>query len=178
MSRVGPGVMASLVVVVALAGCAPSTSPALVFRTPQALVACAQPPADLQARLWISGSRAPCFLDVDLDAGTTSGACETAPGIERRFTLDWFVDVAGREVVLAQAQKDVDLAGEQETVSLDFVNDDVVVAGCFDMSVDSFNGSEVVDIDGVDRPVCDLDEDGADNLTEVCAGDDPLGGAG
>jgi hypothetical protein len=165
-----------VVVVVVAGGCAPSSSPSLVFRTPQALVACAQPPEQLQARLWISGSSDPCLLAVDVAASTTSGECETAPGIVRRFTLDWFVDVAGREVVLAQAQQDVDLAGEQASIDLVFADDDVKVAGCLDMSVDSFSGSEVVDVDGADRPVCDLDEDGTDNLSEVCSGDDPIGG--
>ncbi len=160
-----------------IAGCGPrSTPPTLVFPTPQALSSCAQPPADLQARLWISGSRDPCFLEVDVDAGTTAGECETAPGIERRFTLDWFVDVGGREIVLAQAQQDVDLSGEQDDVALSFADDDVVVEDCLDMSVDSFEGSEVVDVDGAERPVCDLDDDGTDNLVELCAGSDPLGG--
>lgn len=159
------------------AGCGPApSSPSLVFRNPQALAACAQPPDELLARLWISGSNVPCFLDVDVAAGTTSGECEAAPGIERRFTLDWYVDVAGLEVVLAQAQQDVDLAGKQGGITLAFVDDDVSVVACLDMSVDSFEGSPVVDVDGADRPVCDLDDDGADNLAEVCNGDDPFGG--
>ena len=162
--------MCFVVVVVGLvASCSPA-SPAMVFRNPQALTACAQKPANLQARLWISGSDAPCFLDVDVDAGTTSGACETAPGIKRRFTLDWFIDVAGRDVVLAQAQTEVDLEGATEDVALDFKDDDVSAVACFDMSVDSFDGADSVDVEGRAVPVCDLDDDGVSNVDEVCAG--------
>jgi hypothetical protein len=170
------------VVVVALlsslASCAPSSAPSTVaFANPRALTDCANVPADLQARLWISGSDEPCFLDVDVDAGTTSGDCTTAPGIERRFTVDWFVDVGGREVLLAQAQKDLDLSRQAERdVTLAGADDDVVTDGCQDMSVDSFEGSDTVDVDGEDVPVCDLDGDGSANIVEVCAGDDPLGG--
>ena len=160
-----------------VSACGPSSSsPSLQFRTPQALIACAAPPADLQARLWVSGSAEFCPLDVDLEAGTTTGSCEATPGIVRRFTLDWFIDVGGREIVLAQAQRDVDLAGQQQAVELQFAPADVDNVECFDMSVNSFEGSPVVDVDGVDQAVCDLDADGADNLTELCGGQDPLGG--
>ncbi len=175
-----------------LAGCGPSPASSsassseaggtLRFATPQALSACAEPPADLQARLWISGTSAPCSLDVDVAGGTTSGGCEVIPGIERRFTLDWFVDVGvdgGREIVLAQAQKDVDLAGvNDDEITLAIEDDDIDTADCLDMSADQFNGAASVDVDGVARPVCDLDADGDDNLAELCAGGDPLGGAG
>lgn len=167
----------AVLLAVLLAACAPAASPSTMsLRTPRALTSCAQPPAELQARLWISGSDVPCFLDVDVDKGTTTGACEAAPGIERRFTLDWFIDVGGREVVLAQAQQDIDLSGQQDDVSLSVKDDDVVVDGCKDMSVDSFNGNDTVDVDGEDVPVCDLDGDGDANIVEVCAGGDPLGG--
>ena len=164
----------------ALAACGPSSSPAtLRFENPQALTDCAAPPQDLQARLWISGTRDPCFLDVDVAAGTTSGACETAPGVKRRFTLDWFVDEGGREVVLAQARKELDLTQQEDAaVTLAIGADDVVTDGCRDMSVDSFDGTDTVDVDGRAVPVCDLDDDGVANVAEVCAGADPFGGNG
>lgn len=176
--RVVAGLLLLLTVMLSVGiACGPAPSSTLRFRTPQALSACAQPPADVQARLWISGSAAPCPLEVDVDEGTTSGACDAAPGIERRFTVDWFLDVGGREIVLAQSQQDVDLsAGSDVTLALS--DEDVVVADCKDMSVDSFAGAESVDVDGVQRPVCDLDADGDDNLAEVCSGGEPLGGAG
>ncbi len=148
------------------------------FQTPRALTACAAPPANLQARLWISGTGVPCPLDVDVDAGTTSGSCETAPGIERRFTLDWFIDEGGREIVLAQAQQDVDLGAQADAaITLSVKDEDIVVDGCLDMSKDAFTGSDTVDVDGEAVPVCDLDGDGSANIVEVCDGSDPFGGA-
>ena len=164
-----------LAVLALAAACGQSPSPTMVFPTPQMLVDCAQPPP-LQARLWISGSADPCLLAVDVAASIATGSCETAPGIVRRFTLDWFVDVRGREVLLAQAQKEVDLRNQQESLTLTYAAEDIVVTGCLDMSVDSFNGAELVDVDGVLRPVCDLDDDGVDYLGEACAGNDPSGG--
>lgn len=163
------------VLLLGLAACEASTSPAtLTLPLPQALVACAAVPDDLQARLWISGTSDPCFLDVDVAAGTTSGACPIAPGIERRVTLDWFVDVAGRAIVLAQAQGEVDLEGATTDVTFTVADDDIVTTGCKDMSKDSFAGSDTVDVDGADVPVCDLDNDGVVNVDEVCAGDPAL----
>jgi hypothetical protein len=162
--------------VAGLGACSPSpSSPStLTLPLPQALVACAAVPDDLQARLWISGTSDPCFLDVDVAAGTTSGACPIAPGIERRVTLDWFIDVAGRAIVLAQAQGEVDLAGATDDVTFTVADDDIVTAGCKDMSQDSFAGSDDVDVDGAAVPVCDLDDDGVSNVDEVCAGDAAL----
>jgi hypothetical protein len=149
----------------------------VVLALPQALSGCAQA-SQVQARLWISGLDAPCFLAVDVDAGTTSGECKTPPGLKRHVTLDWFVDVGGREIVLAQASDDVDLTqAAAAEVSLSFDDGDVTTTACRDMSVDKLRGSETVDVDGVARPVCDLDDDGVANLDEFCAGGDPLGGA-
>lgn len=174
MKRFGP--LLSLALTAACADSAPSSS-TLTFAVPRALtVDCAQPPA-LQARLWISGSSDPCFLEVDLDAGTTTGDCEVVPGIERRFTVDWFIDDAGREVVLAQAQKELDLGGATEAkFVLSIAEDDIVNSGCKDMSVDSFAGADTVTVDGRAVPVCDLDADDEANIVEVCGGGDPFGG--
>jgi len=167
----------ALLAAVVLSGCADDPAPTTMsVAVPQALVDCAQPPADtdLRARLWVSGTDAPCPLTI-LASGV-SGDCVVVPGIERIFTLDWFVVVDGVDVVLAQARKSLDLGGEVEAnVALVFADDDYVVAGCRDMSVDSLDGAGSVDVDGVARPVCDLDDDGTANLDEVCAGGDPLG---
>ena len=161
---------------------APEAAP-LVAALPDALtVDCAQRP-DLQARLWVSGYDEPCALDVDLDENTTTGACDATAGATRRFTLDWYVERAVPAgdvvVVLAQAQKDVAVSGGQ--ASLSFATGDVRVTACEDMAVDSYEGATTVDVDGVARPVCDLDGScGADeaaacaNVGEVCAGEDPL----
>ena len=93
-----------------------------------------------------------------------------------QFKKATILDVRGREVLLAQAQKEVDLRDQQESLTLTYAAEDIVVTGCLDMSVDSFNGAELVDVDGVLRPVCDLDDDGVDNLGEACSGNDPSGG--
>jgi len=169
--------LCALAAVFAVGGCAGNddVAPSLVFGTPQALISCAAIPDDdtLQARLWISGTESPCFLDV---AGGASGDCSTTPGIERAFTLDWFVDIGGRDIVLVQARKLVDLSDpESDTVDLAFADDDYITDDCKDMSRDSFVGVDTVDVDGVDRPVCDLDDDAVSNVDEVCAGDDPTG---
>ncbi len=151
-------------------------APTLVLGQPQALVSCETPPDDLQARLWISGNEAPCFLDVDDGDGAVSGDCSTNAGIERAFTLDWFIDRAGRDIVLVQARQLKDLsAPDSDTVTISFADDDYISADCKDMSNDSFAGEDTVDVDGVARPVCDLDADDVDNVVEVCAGDDPTG---
>jgi len=166
---------AALLLVVVIAACSdgPVVGAAPLPR-PQALVDCAQAPDDLQARLWVSGSDEPCFLVVD-DAGA-AGRCAVAPGIERRVTLDWFIDRGGQDVVLAQAQRELDLTGAQADESVAFVDADYATDACKDMSADSFAGADTVVIDGQDRPVCDLDDDAASNVSEVCIGADPLGG--
>jgi hypothetical protein len=169
------------------AACAPEGDVgAVAFAVPRALLDCASPPADLKARMWISGSAQPCALDVDLEAGTTSGACDATPGRERRLTIDWFVAAdGGVDLLLAQARGDVDLTNTDEATA-DFAvkDDDVQVAGCLDMSADSFEGSPTVIIRGVAVPPCDVDASCDDpddpaspactNLGEVCAGADPF----
>lgn len=169
------------------AGCGAPAPDAVALPLPRALtVDCAAPPEDMQAALWVSGQDAPCPLDVDLSAGTAGGACAVTPGRVRRLTLDYFVErpvVGGTlRIVLAQAQREIDLAApEAQEVEARFSEEDVRVTGCLDMSADSFEGRALVRFDGADRPVCDLDAScGGDeqpacaNLGEVCAGGDPL----
>ena len=169
----------SVLVVFVSAGCgeADTSLAGVSIAVPQALVDCAQPPADtaLRARLWISGTAAPCPLTILADG--VSGNCDVVAGIERTFTLDWFtVDSSGVDVVLAQARTTLDLTGEIEaSQKLVFADDDYVIDECLDMSADSSAGRDVVVVDGSDRAVCDLDNDGDANLVEVCAGRDPLG---
>ena len=148
---------------------------AVQLPTPQALLACENAPDDdaLQARLWISGDAGPCFLDVT--AAETTGRCTVRPGIERVFTVDWFTDVGGTEVILAQAQKTIDLAGATDDVALVIADDDIDDVACLDMRFNQVEGSATVDFNGAARPVCDLDDDGESNLFEVCAGGDPTG---
>ena len=43
---------------------------------------CHDAPA-IDARLWVSGSSEACPLEVDVEAGTTSGTCDVTPGVER-----------------------------------------------------------------------------------------------
>jgi hypothetical protein len=146
----------------------------LVVATPQGLVDCASPPGgDLQARLWVSGHSAPCALEIDGD--TATGDCVVTPGLERRVTIDWFIDRGGVVILLAQASRDVDLTRATADVDLSFSDNDYVTTGCLDMSVDSFAGSPTVEVFNVQQPVCDLDDDGESNVVEVCAGTDPLG---
>lgn len=150
---------------------------AMAIAVPRALVDCAQPPADtaLRARLWISGTVEPCALTI-LAAGV-SGDCVVVPGIQRVFTLDWYIaDDSGVDVVLAQARLTRDLRGDvEQQQALAFADADYVSADCRDMSVNSLDGAATVDVDGAPRPVCDLDDDDDTNLAEVCAGRDPLG---
>jgi hypothetical protein len=166
-----------------------TTSPDLVFATPRALtVDCANPPADLEAELFVSGSRDPCPLTVDLAAGTTSGSCETTPGIVRTAVINWFVMRtsplgATTRVVLAEAEKQVDLREEPEDdVALTYTDEDIIVRGCRDRTDDVIEGSLTQSVDGAVREVCDLDDDCANetdtacsNLGELCALADPLG---
>ena len=167
-----------LVMSLFVSACADDVAPTtLQIALPLALVDCAQPPAagELKARLWTSGFNAPCPLQINDDG--VSGDCVVTAGIERIFTLDWFVvDAVGTTVVLAQARRTVDLAGATEaTLKLEFTDADYVVDDCLDMSSDSFAGSATLEIDGTARPVCDLDDDGSTNVVEICAGRDPLG---
>jgi hypothetical protein len=147
-------------------------SPAL----PQGLVDCAAPPASdvLQARLWVSGLDAPCPLVVD-DSGV-SGSCTIPPGIARTLSIDWFVDVGGTTIVLAQADRIVDFTSATEAEqALAFAANDYRTTDCRDLSTARPTGAETMLIDGTARPVCDLDDDGVDNLSQLCAGRDPLG---
>jgi hypothetical protein len=178
MSRVGSasGYTAFIVSLVVMSACgpAPALDGGLSVSTPLALIDCASPPgAALQARLWVSGHEAPCALDVDDDGA--SGDCVVTPGIERRVTIDWFVDRGGIVIVLAQASIDVDLTRTDAEVDVSFSDRDYVTEECLDMSVDSFAGSPTVDVFNTPQPVCDLDGDGESNVVEICAGRDPLG---
>lgn len=146
----------------------------LMVARPQALVDCASPPGDtLQARLWVSGHGAPCALSVDGD--TATGDCVVTPGLERRVTIDWFIDQGGVVILLAQASRVVDLTRATADVGLSFTDTDYVSADCLDMSEDSFAGSPTIEVFNGQRRVCDLDDDGATNVVEICAGTDPLG---
>jgi hypothetical protein len=162
-------------VALGMSACGPAAvASSLVVAIPQALVDCASPPgAALQARLWVSGHDAPCALDVDGDVA--SGNCAVTPGIERRVTIDWFVDRGGVVIVLAQAHRDVDLVGAADDVVVTFSDADYTTEACLDMSVDAFAGSPTVEVFGVPRAVCDLDGDDESNIVELCAGRDPLG---
>lgn len=163
---------------VLLAGCGDDDSVSLGMPAlPQQLVACASPPADdvLQARLWVSGSQAPCPLVVD-ETGVT-GTCTVAPGIARTLSIDWFIDVGGTTIVLAQADRVVDLTSTTEAEqALAFAADDYRTTACRDYTTARPDGADTVVVDGTARPVCDLDNDGVDNLTQLCGGRDPLGG--
>ena len=178
MSRLGAGpcVAAGIVALLTTSACGPALTldAGLTVSTPRALIDCATPPgAALQARLWVSGHDAPCALDVD-DNGA-SGDCVVTPGIERRVTIDWFIDRGGTVIVLAQASLDVDLTRADVEVDVSFSDRDYVTEGCLDMSVDSFVGSPTVEVFSTPQPVCDLDGDGESNVAETCAGRDPLG---
>jgi hypothetical protein len=143
---------------------------------PQQLVDCAAPPASdvLQARLWVSGLDEPCPLVVD-DTGV-SGTCTIPPGIARTLSIDWFVDVGGTTIVLAQADRVVDFTSTTEAeTALAFAADDYRTSACRDFSTARPTGADTVVVDGSARPVCDLDDDGTDNLSQLCAGRDPLG---
>ena len=182
--------LAASLAALVVAGCgAPERAHAdLVFSTPRALtVDCANPPADLAAELYVSGSRDPCPLEVDVAAGTTSGTCETTPGLVRTVVLVWFVTRpsplgTATRVVLAEAIDQVDLREEPEDdVTVSFTDDDIVVRGCRDRTDDVIDGSLTQTVDGNAREVCDLDDDCANdtdaacsNLADLCAGGDPI----
>lgn len=143
---------------------------------PQQLVDCATPPTSdvLQARLWVSGLAAPCPLVVD-DTGV-SGTCTIPPGIARTLSIDWFIDVGGTTIVLAQADRVVDFTSTTDAeTALAFAADDYRTSDCRDFSTARPDGVDTVVVDGTARPVCDLDDDGTDNLSQLCAGRDPLG---
>lgn len=146
-------------------------------------IECASPPADLEAVAWVSGSREPTPLEVDVAAGTTTGTLRVTTGAERRIVVDWFVEREGARVLLGQAADTLDLTEpEAETVILEISPSEVQVSDCVDVTSDvSRVGSPTTAFDGEQRPPCDLDEScqGADeaacsNLGELCAGGDPL----
>ena len=171
-------VLASAGACCALGACgAADDATAVSLSTPRAL-ACANAPA-LQARLWVSGTSAPCALDVA--GAATSGTCTTAPGRKRTLTLDWFVDEAGVTLLLAQARGTLDLTvADKATADFNVADTDVVTAGCRDMTNDQVEGNLTIKVAGVDVPPCDVDNscaggDGAcTNLGEVCAQTNPF----
>lgn len=146
-------------------------------------IACAAPPTDLQAMAWVSGTREPTPLAVDLAANTTSGTVRVTTGAERRIVIDWFVERQGTRVLLAQATKTLDLTRpETETFVLDLSPSDVKVDTCMDVQGDLTRvGSPTMLFEGEPRPACDLDgscgqapDASCSNLGELCAGRDPL----
>ena len=173
-----------------LVGCGPPPGSAQVFSfaTPRALtVECANPPADLDAELWISGNREACPMTVDQVAGTTTGSCEVAPGRVRTATLDWFVGRPSPQresvrVLLAQAQQEIDVTDpDGGTVTLRVNDEDIVIEDCLDVRDDPAAGVDTVRLGEQLVPVCDLDRSCAQdaapactNIGEVCAGTDPF----
>ena len=167
-----------------LAACGGEVQPGVVsLPLPQALqVSCATAPVDLSAQLWVSGRDAPCTLSVDQVAGTTSGQCDVAAGRERTLTVDWYVERDGTRVLLAQARQTIDLAGATDAEqNVNIAEGDITVTDCLDVRDDKVDGVDTQRFDGVDVPVCDLDDScggalAADcsNLGELCAGEDPL----
>lgn len=176
----------ALAVVALVAACAPvegetPTFATLTFATPRALLTCEQAPDDLAARLWVSGSDSPCELAVDVDVGSTSGTCDTRPGVVRTLTLDWFAQRNGIDLVLAQARGTIDLtASDAAEAEFAVADEDIVTADCVDATFDQVDGAPTILVNGADVPVCDVDEScgGADgscsNLGEVCAATDPF----
>jgi len=161
--------------------CAPPAEVNTVaMATPDAL-GCDSIPTDIQARLWVSGSKVPCELVLNIDAGTTTGSCDAAPGRVRTLTLDWFLPSdRGVDVLLAQATGEVNLEQAQNAEE-PFAPSALVTSDCRDMHDDQVVGSSTVTLDGVEVPPCDLDkscagvDDGAcSNLSELCAGGDPF----
>lgn len=146
-------------------------------------IECAAAPDDLEAVAWVSGTREPTPLAVDVDADSTSGSLRVTTGAERRIVIDWFVERAGTRVLLAQAVETLDLTRpEAETLVLEVSPSDVEVAACNDVRDDLARvGSATTTFEGGERPACDLDAScGASvdvscaNLGELCAGQDPL----
>ncbi|MCC7072041.1 MAG: hypothetical protein IT383_12000 [Deltaproteobacteria bacterium] len=169
----------------AAAACAaePST---IVLENPQALsVDCATAPADLAARVWVSGYDEPVALSYDPASNTTSGSVDIASGTVRMLTIDWYRPMGrsdGVELVLAQARGELALVGGVQPTA-EFAIDSAAIAdtSCLDMRFDSFDGAGTVDLDGAIVPLCDLDDScsGGDpatctNLIETCSGGDPL----
>ena len=156
----------------------------LSITTPRALLACAVVPADLQARMWISGSKVPCGLQVDVEAGTTTGSCDTRPGLVRTLTLDWFVPRADIDLLLAQARVDVDLTqAAQAEAQVVIADEDIVTSGCLDATLDQLDGAPTIFVAGAEVPVCDVDNScetasgPCGNLEELCAASDPFDAA-
>lgn len=177
---------ASMLVPLALAACAASEPAVLDVGNPRALtVDCASPPADLAARLWVSGYEGAFALSYDTATHTTTGTVDVAPGVVRKLTIDWFVPLGrgdGLDLVLAQAQGELNLVdGVQPTAEYAVSAEAISDGACLDMRFDTFAGAATVDLDGVTVPLCDLDDScsGGDpasctNLIETCSGSDPL----
>ena len=177
---------AAVLVLLALAACAATEPATVMLENPAALtVDCASPPADLAARVWVSGYDGPFALSYDGAANTTTGTVDIAPGLVRTLTIDWFVPLGrddGLDLVLAQAQGELALVENvQPTAEYAIPADAISDGSCLDMRFDSFAGAAAVDLDGVTVPLCDLDDScsGGDpaactNLIETCAGSDPL----
>lgn len=174
------------VCLLAASACGGAEPATLTLDNPQALtIDCPSRPAELSARLWVSGYDEPFELVFDAGAGTTTGTAEIAPGVVRKLTIDWFVPLGradGVDLLLAQAQGDLPLVDNvQATAEFALEADAIVDTGCKDMRKDSFAGSPTIRLDGTDVPVCDLDDScaGGDpaactNLVESCRGSDPL----
>ena len=171
-------------VVLSSGGCGAEAEPtAITFANPQALVVgCANPPQDLEAEMWISGFQESCPLDVDVNAGTTTGDCVVTTGRSRTLTVDWFVTRGQTRVLLAQVQRTFDLTAVTEASLDSTISDaDVEVLECRLMVNDQRDGEPTQSFNGVDAAVCDLDGDcggvldvGCANIGELCAGADPL----
>lgn len=194
-ARTRPPLVAGATLLLTIVACGPGddvdglSASAISLSVPRALLECAAPPADLTARLWVSGSAEPCALEVDVDANVTTGACETRPGLVRTLTVDWFVPsgaVANDngddiELVLAQARGALDLTkGDAAEAAFTVAEEDVVTSECLDMRDDQVDGSPIIEVNGAGVPVCDVDDscaggDGAcTNLGELCAGTNPF----
>lgn len=129
-------------------GCGDASDPEPVSFQAHAL-ACEVP--GMQAWLRVTGlEMRVCHLQVDAD-GTVSGLCGGVPGgAERTFSLEYYVVLAMRRVLLAKVELVVDLTDETD---------------------------DVVPLDFSQAPVftdLDDDNDGVSNLVEFCSGRDPL----
>lgn len=176
----------ALLLVAAGVACAGTEATTVSLENPRALtVACASPPADITARLWVSGYQEPFALTFDAAAGTTSGTADIAPGVVRKLTIDWYLPLGradGIDLVLAQAQADLPLVDNvQATAAFTIPAESIMDTSCLDMRKDTFAGAPTVLLDGAAVPVCDLDDSCASgdpvacsNLVESCSGSDPL----
>lgn len=146
-------------------------------------VQCAAPPAAIKAQLWISGMSQPCDLKVGSDRSVTGECPDITARIDRRATLDYFIlddlttappgVTSPYRLLLAQATRTLALERpESDRVELSFADSDFVAsAACRDMlHIDEETGegaSLVEDFVATGKP-CDLDDDGAGNLEELC----------